>query len=320
MRVLITGGAGYLGQVLARTLVERGESVVVLDSLLYSRGSERPFGDLGIEFRIGDVRDPRALSVAAKGSDVIVHLAAIVGEPACGVDTSYSKSINLDSTEFILRAAAESSAELYVASTCSVFGEKGDVQYNTAPERSSLLPPYAAQKARLEEQVAQSDYLKTHVLRFASLFGVSPRPRHDLVINRFAANVAKGLPIIVNGSGRELRPFLSVSDAAEIVAALIARGPASEREILTIGRNDQNMSIRQVAERFAALFGSETQFGPYQNAGDSRSYAVEFEESAFPERLSSFDSELSLLVETPFNHTPFYLENVDGVRKALGKS
>ena len=248
-RVLITGGAGYIGSILARRLLAEGYQVRVLDALFYGAGSlsgleKNPW----FELIVGDTRDPGAVDEALTDVDSVVHLAELVGDPACAVDPIVTRQINIDATRNIVQRAIDLGVRRFVyPSSCSVYGASDHVvDEQSAPNPVSL---YAEAKVLAEEAVAlaSNDGLETVTLRLATVYGLSPRPRFDLVVNLFAARGAAERRIAVHGGG-QWRPFIHVADVAEVmVAALEADARSVAGRTFNVGADDQNHTIGEIA-------------------------------------------------------------------------
>jgi nucleoside-diphosphate-sugar epimerase len=245
--VLVLGGAGYVGSALVPLLLARGDRVRVVDRLLYGREAlaavaGHPRLEL-IEADIGACAD--AGDLFERATDV-VHLAAIVGDPACDLDPELAARVNVTSTAGLVAAVRKARPRRFVfASTCAVYAASRDF----LDERSATGPRslYARTKLAAEAVVlgGGADGAAT-VLRFASLYGLSGRKRFDLVVNRFAAQAFATGRIALRG-GAQWRPFLHVEDAARaIVAVLDAPPPPAGGEVLNAG--SENLSIRRVAE------------------------------------------------------------------------
>lgn len=220
MRVLVTGGAGYVGSVVSAHLLAAGWEVTVLDRLVYGGDALLAlFGNPRFRLVAGDVRDPDILRTALHGASAIVHLAAVVGEAACAVDPESAWSTNLEGTRQVVAVAAESSLErLIFVSTCSNYGISApDV---LADETFSLKPlsRYAESKVEAEKLVLErSGATSGCVLRFATICGLSPRMRFDLLVNEMARASALGEPLRIFAPDA-WRPFLHVLDAAGAIA------------------------------------------------------------------------------------------------------
>jgi nucleoside-diphosphate-sugar epimerase len=276
-RVLIVGGAGYIGSVLARRLLDDGYQVRVFDALFYGAGSlagleKQPWFDLVV----GDTRDRRAVDEALANVDAVVHLGELVGDPACAVDPALTHEINVAATRYLLRRARELGVRRFVyPSSCSVYGANDEiVDEQSMPNPVSI---YAESKVYAEEAVAQvaGDGMETVTLRLATVYGLSPRPRFDLVVNLFAARGVVDRRIVVHG-GDQWRPFVHVADAADaIVAAIEAEGSVVNGQVFNVGADTQNRTIGEVAEMVRLRVpDAELQIAAID---DHRNYRVSFE-------------------------------------------
>ena len=243
--VLVTGGAGYVGSVLCHELVTSGRTVRVLDSLLHrQRDVVRALELAGVELVEGDVRDPDARRTALEGAATIVHLAAIVGDPACAQDPQESQEVNVDGTRALLVDARSASTGRFVfASTCSNYGRMDDVS-KPIDETGRLAPVslYAEQKVEMEREVLNgaSDGLDVTCLRFATVYGVSPRMRFDLTVNEFTRDLWADRHLEVFGE-QFWRPYVHVRDAARAIRLVLDTSAERVRgEVFNVGRSDEN--------------------------------------------------------------------------------
>jgi nucleoside-diphosphate-sugar epimerase len=248
----------------------------VLDSLLYGDGSLAALsGTKNFQLIRGDGRDLSNLVAAAHGADAIVHLAAIVGDPACELDHDLTLEINLLATRTTKEVATALGVKrLIFASTCSVYGAAADVVDETSVARPVSL--YGRTKLLSESLLLKPDPsgLCATVLRFATIYGLSPRPRFDLVVNLFTAQALTEGKITVNGGG-QWRPLLHVKDAARsIVSALEAPVETVDHQIFNIGSEEENYTIAQVAQTVSRLTQAEVVLR--EEATDVRSYKVSF--------------------------------------------
>lgn len=275
--ILVVGGAGYIGCLLCRMLLAKGYRVRVLDSLLYGDGAVRDLlKNPRFELIAGDCRNIQSVVGAVKGVDAIVHLAAIVGDPACEQDRQTALEVNYAATRMLTEIARGNGVSRMVfASSCSVYGAS-EMLMN---ERSAVEPISLYAQTKLDSERALLDACSATfhptVLRLATVFGHSARPRFDLVVNLLAAKAfQEGVITIFNG--RQWRPFIHVRDVAGgIVRILEAPAGSVSGEIFNLGDSRLNHPLSEVAEHIRAAFPS-TRVEYVENT-DRRNYRVSFD-------------------------------------------
>jgi nucleoside-diphosphate-sugar epimerase len=276
-RVLVVGGAGYLGSCLTPLLLDRGYHVRVLDLFLFGPDSLAPVAQHPrCELVTGDVRDIAAVVRALHGCDAVVDLAAIVGDPACEENRPLACEINRAATRMLADVARGYGARRFLfASTCSVYGASDFLM----DEHSRLAPlsTYAQTKIDSERILLDSAAPDFHptVLRLGTLFGLSPRMRFDLVVNLLVMLAAtQGKVKIFNG--HQWRPFVHVRDAARaLVTALEAAPEAVSGEIFNVGDDRLNCQLAEVGRAVARLVPAVA-VERVDNT-DARNYRVSFE-------------------------------------------
>jgi len=277
MKVVVTGGAGYVGCVVSAHLLAAGWEVTVLDRLVY--GGEALLGLFGNPyFRLiaGDVRDPATLRGALDGASAVVHLAAVVGEAACAVDPESAWSINLEGTRQTLAAAHQSALDRFLfVSTCSNYGISAP--YLLADETFPLKPlsRYAESKVGAERLVLESPDLGCgSVLRFATICGLSPRMRFDLLVSEMARAGALGAPLRIFAPNA-WRPFLHVRDAARAIAHCLSASRQSLRGSVfnVVGENYQKCGLVELVRKHYPATPLEVA----ETAPDLRDYRVSAE-------------------------------------------
>jgi nucleoside-diphosphate-sugar epimerase len=280
MVITVTGGAGYIGAIVSSKLREAGNEVRVLDSLLHGqRDVADRLEESGIEFIEGDVRDEGARRKALTGADALIHLAAIVGDPACSRDPELSEEVNVGASRAIFADARDLGVERVIfASTCSNYGRMDDP---TVPidETGTLAPVslYAEQKVEIERLLLdRSDGLIGTCLRFATIYGVAPRMRFDLTVNEFTRDLWAGMELEVFG---ELfwRPYVHVADAALAVRTVLgATEDQVAGDVFNVGHSEENYRKLDLAEMITKQLGRGDVRYVHRDE-DPRDYKVSFE-------------------------------------------
>jgi nucleoside-diphosphate-sugar epimerase len=279
--VLVIGGAGYIGAHTVDLLLQAGFSVRVLDRLMYGEQSLAPFlNRRDFELIQGDATDITKLTTAMKGASAVVHLAGLVGDPACAVDAEFTRHTNIVATRMAKDVAQSLGVHRFVfASSCSVYGMSDkEVSETDALNPVSL---YAQTKIDSENELlftARDDFFVT-VLRFATVFGHSARPRFDLVGNLFTAQAMTDGLITVIGP-QQWRPFIHVRDLARAIVKVLKANPMLvQNQIFNVGDKRLNMTILQLAEGVQKVCRRyrDVQVSVSDNVQDRRNYAVSFE-------------------------------------------
>lgn len=285
--VLITGGAGYIGSLLASELLRANYRVTVLDSLLFGGESLVSFlHHSNFHFVKADVTEPRAIRDALKDGwpapQAVVHLAAIVGFPACqAVGKQVAWRYNVDATKMVFEQAADSGVERFVfASTYSNYGLSADGKPVT--EESPLNPQsiYAETKIAAEEYLLGQRNISCAPLlfRFATLYGISPRTRFDLIVNQFVLEAFTHRELIIYQRGYS-RSFVHVLDVVRgIIMGLQAEGTKVRGQVFNLGTDDGNYSKDEIVELVLKRMPETTvEYKDLTFGGDMRDITVSFE-------------------------------------------
>jgi nucleoside-diphosphate-sugar epimerase len=279
--VLVIGGAGYIGSHAVDLLLQQGQSVRVLDRLMYGRESISDFlENRNFELIEGDATDIAKLTLAMKGASAVVHLAGLVGDPACAVDNDFTRQTNIVATRMAKEVAHSMGVHRFVfASSCSVYG----VTDKQVRETDELNPVslYAQTKIDSERELLYSvrDEFFVTILRFATVFGHSRRPRFDLVGNLFTAQAMTDGLITVIGP-HQWRPFIHVRDLARAIVRVLHGEPRIvQSQIFNVGDTRLNLTILQLAEKVRDICSRyrEVSISVSDNPQDRRNYAVSFE-------------------------------------------
>jgi nucleoside-diphosphate-sugar epimerase len=294
MRVLVTGSHGYIGSILAPELAAAGYDVSGLDACFYE-GCDFGADAARIPTRRLDVRDVAPADL--EGFDAVVHLAALSNDPIGDLNEQWTYDINLEATLRVARAAKEAGVRRFVfASSCSMYGASGtdELLDESAPLRP--LTAYAESKVRAEEglaDLADEDFVAVS-MRNATVYGVSPRLRLDIVLNNLAGWAHTTGRIRLLSDGRSWRPLVHVRDLSRVAVAMLAAPDDLVRgEAFNVGSDDQNYLVRDLAEVLAQVTGCEIEFAS-DASPDPRSYRVDFSKlaRAFPDLRFEWNSRL----------------------------
>ncbi len=281
-KVLIIGGAGYLGAVLVDRLIEKGYQLRILDNLIYGdKALQRHFENENVEIVSGDIRHLEIITSSIKNADAVIHLAAVVGDPASKVRPEQTIETNYLASQVIASASKLSGIKRFIyASTCSVYGVGTEILDENAPLNPVSL--YARTKISSEESImAIADHsFKPTIMRMSTLYGYSPRMRFDLVVNTMTMTAFTDGEITVFG-GNQWRPLLNLYDAAEAYLKVLESDINNTGgKIYNVGSEEQNYMItdvaKLVAEGIKEITGKDVKINIQGDDVDSRDYRVSF--------------------------------------------
>ncbi len=281
MRTLVTGGTGYVGMKVVEELQAAGRDVRVLDVILH--GQEDLAADqrqAGVDLVVADIRDDEARRAALEGVDEVVHLAAIVGDPACALDPERSHDVNVKATQSLLADARAAGVEkLVFASTCSNYGRMDDP--NVPITEDGVLAPvslYAEQKVGMEQAILSDEFaeLQPTCLRFATVYGAAPRMRFDLTVNEFTRDLWADRDLEVFGE-QFWRPYIHVADAGRAVRTVLeAPREQTAGEVFNAGRSGENYTKQMLVEEIQRQVGRGN-ISYVKRDEDPRDYKVSFD-------------------------------------------
>lgn len=245
-RVLVTGGLGYLGSILCEHLLSAGHSVLALDNLMYGQGQQGLFhlcANPRFEFMKGDVRDESCLRAALADCDVIIHLAAIVGAAACDRDPLQAASVNVEAVKLLMKLRSPKQLVIF-PNTNSGYGiTTGHTQ---CTEESPLKPISLYGRTKVEAEQIVLDHANAIALRLATVFGMSPRMRLDLLVNHFVYAACKeGYLVIFEKDFK--RNFVHVRDVADCMMHCMAYAERMCGRAYNVGLDSANLSKAELA-------------------------------------------------------------------------
>ncbi|MFX1506537.1 MAG: NAD-dependent epimerase/dehydratase family protein [Promethearchaeota archaeon] len=278
--VLVIGGAGYIGTHLVDLLITNNKSVRVLDNFLWGKETRSRWEDDDrVEVIEGDVRHIETVIEAVKGMDAVCHLAALVGDPACGLDFETTLATNYLSAVEVAEVCKYFQLNRFIfASTCSVYGASSEKKVLT--EESSLNPVSTYARTKIEAEKALMKMMDKNftptILRKATVYGLSARMRFDLVTNLFVANAFFKGELTIYG-GDQWRPFIHVKDAAQAYIDVLS-APISEvgGQIFNLGNTQENYTITQIGQ-IIKEFLPDVRIITEKTLQDKRNYYVNFD-------------------------------------------
>jgi len=271
MKILVTGGAGYLGSVLVEKLLVAGYGVIVLDKLLFNQTSLLQYtSNPNFKFIYGDVRNEILLEKLCKEVDVIIPLAAIVGFPACAADPKLAKEINFNQIVNIVKFGK--GKKILYPNTNSGYGI-GEGQ-TECTEESPLNPISVYGQTKCEAE----NFLKTStdaiIFRLATVFGVSPRMRTDLLVNDFTYKAITDKYIVVFEKSFR-RNFIHIEDVVSAFIFMLNHYDEYRGEIFNVGLSDANLSKQELLEKIQAhVKDFAVVYDDYYEDPDKRDYIV----------------------------------------------
>ncbi len=273
MRILVTGGAGYVGSTLVPMLLEQGHKVRVYDTLRFGGQGLLPCCQhRSFELLKGDVTDPAGMKAAVDGMEAIVHLAAIVGYPACKKEPQVAQAVNVEGTRTLL-SVRRPGQKLIFASTGSIYGSIPDYICNEETPRSPITL-YGETKAEAEEMVLQAG--DSVAYRYATAFGVSNRMRLDLMPNDFTYQAVKNRSLIVYEGGFK-RTFVHVRDMARSIVFALERWNEVKDDVYNVGHESMNFTKEDVARKILEHVDYYLHFAEVGADADQRNYEVSYE-------------------------------------------
>jgi nucleoside-diphosphate-sugar epimerase len=271
MKILVTGGAGYIGSVLVPELIGNGYQVRVLDNLMYDgAGLLAHFRRPAFEFVKGDVRDQRAVCDAVSGCDAVIHLAAIVGFPACRKHPELAQTVNVDGTQAVANAAG--GRLVLFGSTGSNYGA---LEQDVCTEDTPLNPLSLYGKTKTAAEAHLMENCSTIAYRFATAFGVSPRLRLDLLVNDFVHTALK-LKYLVVYESHFMRTFIHVHDIARSFLFGLENAGRMVGNVYNVGSEKMNYSKAQVCEMIRQKVDYYLHFADVGEDADKRNYVVSY--------------------------------------------
>ena len=246
LRILVTGGSGYIGSCLVPLLLQEGHAVTVLDNLSFNQMSLlSSFGNPSFRFVRGDVSNEALIEPLMKEADVVIPLAALVGAPVCASQPELAKRVNFDAIRLILKFARKNQAILFPNTNSGYgIGEKGQFCDENTPLRPVSL--YGRLKVEIEQELLDSNQAVS--FRLATVFGVSPRMRLDLLVNDFTFRACQDKFIVLFEEHFKIN-YIHVQDVARTFLFGIQNFNRMRGQAFNVGLSQANISKRELCEK-----------------------------------------------------------------------
>jgi nucleoside-diphosphate-sugar epimerase len=271
-KILVTGGAGYIGSILVPALLAQGHSVTVLDALIFN---QTPLLDCcsnqKFEFVLGDICETSLIDQLTAQSDIIIPLAAIVGAPACKKSPTHANFVNYHAHMHIVRQVSKDQAVIFPTTNSGYgIGEKDAL----CTEKSPLRPVSEYGRAKVEIEKAFLDRGNAVTFRLATVFGMSPRMRMDLLVNDFTYRAYKDRSIILFEENFR-RNFIHIADVARAFIFAIENFQIMKGEPFNVGLSSANLTKKQLCEKIKEHVPDFYIYGaPIGEDPDKRDYLV----------------------------------------------
>lgn len=271
-KILVTGGAGYIGSVLVPILVQNGHKVTVIDNFLYKQPSlASVISNKNFSLVYGDVRNRELMSKHVSRADIVIPLAAIVGAPACSKDPEMASSVNKDSMLWLFENIS-SSQQILMPTTNSAYGSGDENNYCDEESKLNPLSLYAKDKVYVEKYLMEKENATS--FRLATVFGISPRMRLDLLVNNFVQRAITDRFVILF-EGHFKRNYVHVKDVVDAFVFGVDNLDKVKGQIFNFGLSEANISKRQLCERIKNQLPDFTfQDAPLAKDPDQRNYIV----------------------------------------------
>ena len=270
--ILVTGGAGYIGSVLVPVLLQNGHKVTVIDNFLYKQPSlASVISNKNFSLVYGDVRDKNLMSKHVSSADIVIPLAAIVGAPACLKDPEMSSSVNKDSMSWFFENISRFQ-QILMPTTNSAYGSGDENNYCDEKSKLNPLSLYAKDKVYVEKYLMEKENATS--FRLATVFGISPRMRLDLLVNNFVQRALSDRFVILF-EGHFKRNYVHVKDVVDAFVFGVDNLDKVKGQIFNFGLSEANISKQQLCERIKNQLPDFTfQDAPLAKDPDQRNYIV----------------------------------------------
>ena len=258
MRVLVTGGAGFIGRHLVGSLLENGYMVTIFDNFSNStKGSVSYLVDIGVTVIEGDITNPLEISDAVRNQDVVIHLAAKISVSESIISPAETFRVNVDGTRNILAACKENHVKkLIAASSAAVYGEGCPDVNLTEESETSPISPYGESKVKMEQEIREFESkhgISYVILRFFNIFGIGQSKEYSGVISKFVEKISQEKPLEIFGNGMQTRDFVAIEDVVNSIHNALQYSNSGTYNIAS----GKSTTIKDLAKQMILLSGKK---------------------------------------------------------------
>jgi len=256
MKILVTGGAGFIGKYLVRSLLKNDNSITIFDNASNStKDSISSLVDIGAKVIEGDIAKPLEILNAVKDQDVVIHLAAKISVPESIKNPAETFQVNVDGTRNVFTACEKNHVKkLIVSSSAAVYGESSSDVKSTEESKTNPISPYGESKVRMEEEIREFELkhdIDCIILRFFNIYGIGQSSEYAGVITKFMEKIKQGKPLEIFGDGLQTRDFVAIDDVINSIHNAISSDKSGTYNIAS----GKTTTVKELAELMVSISG-----------------------------------------------------------------
>jgi len=251
MKILVTGGAGFIGKHLVKYLLDKGNTITIFDN--FSNSEEKSleyYIKSGVKIVNGDIRKFDEILKETEDQDVLIHLAAKISVSQSILNPSETFEVNVDGTKNVLEACKKNYVKkIIIASSAAVYGEGSSGMKLKESAKTNPISPYGKSKLKMEQEIEKNNKIDCVILRFFNIFGIGQTPEYAGVITKFIEMISSNKPLEIFGDGMQTRDFVSINDVVESIYDAIKNGKNGTYNIAS----GKAITINELAEFMISL-------------------------------------------------------------------
>ena len=251
MKILVTGGAGFIGKHLVKYLLDKGNTITIFDN--FSNSEEKSleyYIKSGVKIVNGDIRKFDEILKETEDQDVLIHLAAKISVSQSILNPSETFDVNVDGTKNVLEACKKNYVKkIIIASSAAVYGEGSSGMKLIESAKTNPISPYGKSKLKMEQEIEKNNKIDCVILRFFNIFGIGQTPEYAGVITKFIEMISSNKPLEIFGDGMQTRDFVSINDVVESIYDAIKNGKNGTYNIAS----GKAITINELAEFMISL-------------------------------------------------------------------